>query len=400
MNAPNQMRSKAMKRIINDMVGVTSHVFPGRGVVVGVLVLLVFISGNSCKESKDDSMMLAAMALAASGGGGGEETSTSAACGSDLSSTGEKETCTVNGVSFNMVHVEGYSFPTGTTDSGNALISSAYQIAETEVTYKLWSEVHTWAERNGYKFANAGHQGADSNGCSGSAVGTEQHPVTCINWRDAMVWMNALTEYYNAQNGTSLQPVYYSDGDGSYATPHRDSRDETCSDSVDTAAGACDNPDVKADANGFRLPTMDEWELAARYIDDANGDGDIQDSGEYYPGNYASGADDAYDQTASSDYDGDGDSESTDAVAWHSGNSGSSTAVVKSKSANALGLYDMSGNVNEWNFDWAPGFDGSHRVNRGGNWFYTETTSQVGIVINYSPINEYNYLGFRPSRNP
>ncbi len=61
--------------------------------------------------------------------------------------------------------------------------------------------------------------------------------------------------------------------------------------------------------------TSDEWELAARYIDDANDDGDIEDANEYYPGNYASGADDAYDVTATSDYDGDGDTESTIDVA-------------------------------------------------------------------------------------
>jgi hypothetical protein len=32
------------------------------------------------------------------------------------------------------------------------------------------------------------------------------------------------------------------------------------------------------------------WKLAARYRDDSNLDGDLMDTDEYYPGNYASGA--------------------------------------------------------------------------------------------------------------
>lgn len=288
---------------------------------------------------------------------------------------------TVGGVSFKMIHVEGKSFPTGTDDSGTATVSSAYRIAETEVTYELWNKVHTWATNNGYTFANAGTMGDGSGD-------TNQHPVTTVNWRDAMVWMNALTEYYNAQNGTSLTPVYYSDGDGSYATVHRDSSDVTCGGSVDTTAGACDNPDVNNTADGFRLPTSNEWELAARYIDDANGDGDIQDSGEYYPGNYASGA------TADSN-----DATATGNVAVYNGSSGSSTAAVKSKSANALGLYDMSGNVWEWNFDWHPSYSGTYRVRRGGSWNLGANYMQVGGNVNADdPFNQGSFIGFRPAR--
>jgi len=40
------------------------------------------------------------------------------------------------------------------------------------------------------------------------------------------------------------------------------------------------------------------------------------------------------------------------AVAWYGGNSGDVTHAVKGKAPNELGLYDMSGNVQEWVADW------------------------------------------------
>jgi len=208
--------------------------------------------------------------------------------------------------------------------------------------------------------------------------------------------MNALTEYYNAQNETSLKPVYYYDS--SYVNPIRDCLDDdshfTELGGVYTAAtnpnaGGFDDPYVNTSANGFRLPTMDEWELAARYIDDANSDGDIMDSSEYYPGSHVSG-------DVSNPYN-------TSAVfgnyAWYSVNSGSSTNPVGNKTANALGLYDMNGNVWEWVFDWHP-IATTDRVKRGGSWMTANSTLQVGLLGIEKPYFDYHYLGFRTSRTP
>jgi hypothetical protein len=49
---------------------------------------------------------------------------------------------------------------------------------------------------------------------------------------------------------------------------------------------ACINATADPDACGFRLQTIDEWQLAARYIGDFNKDGNITGTGEYYPGNH------------------------------------------------------------------------------------------------------------------
>ncbi len=288
---------------------------------------------------------------------------------------GDIETYTADGVSFNMAYVPGgKTFPTGENDDGTATVANAYWIGETEVTYELWDKVFDWATdaargANRYYFANAGTQG--DNGSRGI-----QHPVATVNWRDSMVGCNALTEWYNAQVGTSYDCVYTYDS-GSGPEIIRDSRD-----SNDTA---CDGAVASSTAKGFRLLTSDEYELAARYRngtlwtcgDHASGDdgGPCYDDGSILGGLEMS--------TIFGDY------------AVYGGNSGSSTAVVKSKTANALGLYDMSGNVWEWCFD----LSGSERMFRGGSWEMTADVLRVGHWCSNGPGDEFWSMGFRFARS-
>ena len=148
-------------------------------------------------------------------------------------------------------------------------------------------------------------------------------------------------------------------------------------------------------AKGFRLPTSDEWELAARYKgnDSSNGAKEYPaDSGSWWtPGSYASGA--TLDNTNATE---------TGLVSWYSGNSGSSTHIVADETninANALGLYDMSGNVWEWAFDWYNTV-GSYRVTRGGSYNNSAGGVQVGGVNGNYPYREFGNIGFRLSRTP
>ena len=185
-------------------------------------------------------ILILAFALSGCGGGNGG--------GGTNYTPGELSTYTVGGVSFNMRYAPSDSLTSDDCDiSGDenlpvaVTVANAYWMAETEVTYELWLAVYTWAtdaarEDNQYTFANSGAGVAD------------QHPVTDVSWRDAMVWCNALSEM------AGLTPVYKNGG-------------VVVRDSSTANATVCDGvSDPIAGDKGFRLPTRMEWELAARYI--------------------------------------------------------------------------------------------------------------------------------------
>ncbi|MFP4441686.1 MAG: SUMF1/EgtB/PvdO family nonheme iron enzyme [Spirochaetia bacterium] len=291
---------------------------------------------------------------------------------------GTVEIYTPSDYSFNMIAVPPYEdFPAGTDDDGTETVSDPFQIADTEVTYELWYEVYSWAtqQEEYYTFANQGQEGHD--GTDGAEPSeTPQEPVTNISWRDAMVWCNALTAWYNWNEEAFLMPVYYTDSGYTQVLKSVDATGISYPD-----PGGQDDPYVHPTADGFRLPAAAEWELAARRrLNSTNTVAGFSDPW-FTRGDSASGA--------TSDHT---DSNATGDVAWYLDNS-TSTSDVAQKTANSLGLYDMSGNVGEWCFDWAAA--GYERVTRGGNYSGSASLLRVGYENGYSPASVAVYLGFR-----
>ena len=264
------------------------------------------------------------------------------------------------------------SVPEGTytqeDTSGNSFVHtiSSFKMGKYEVTYDLWHEVYQWAtETDGtYTFENAGREGND--GTDGaSPTGDKYEPVTEVNWRDVIVWCNA----YSEKEG--LTPVYEDDS----GDVLKDSTNDT----------DCDNAVPGWTADGYRLPTEGEWQYAASYID----------------GNSWLSPDNSSGDTSGSN---DGD------YAWYDDNSDNVTHKVGTKSPNHLGIYDMSGNIVEWCWDWEDDYPSSEqtdyrgstsslvRVWRGGSWKYDANYLRVGFRNQDYPSNQHVDVGFRLAR--
>lgn len=174
-----------------------------------------------------------------------------------------------------------------------------FVILNTEVYSGLYSTVAGRAGRYGYTLAEV-CAGVDQAACNSPGRGNERQPVSGISWVAAAVFSNALSEI----NG--LQPVYSVRGE-----PLR-------SIEIDPESAVQENPL----ATGYRLPTLVEWQIAARGGQPALARGSYG-----LPHSGSSSAED---------------------VAWVATNSQGHTWPVGTRQPNQLMLYDMSGNVSEW----------------------------------------------------
>ena len=256
-----------------------------------------------------------AYAKNAAGTGFGEEKSFTTGGG------GQTQTFTVNGVSFEMIRVDGGTFTMGATqEQGNDannnefpthnVTLSDYYIGKFEVTQELWLAVMgSWP----------------GTAPSGSYGVGDDYPAYFVSWNDCQEFITEL----NQLTGRT-----------------------------------------------FRLPTEAEWEYAAR--------GGNMSGGYKYSGSNSIGE-----------------------VAWYTDNSGKKTHPVGTKTPNELGIYDMSGNVEEWCQDWYGSYgsgsqtnpqgpsSGSNRVHRGGCWSGSARSCRVSDRTCNKPDYRGNFLGFR-----
>jgi sulfatase modifying factor 1 len=243
---------------------------------------------------------------------------------------------------------------------------SAFYMGKYEVTKEEWNMVRAWGLNNGYTDLAAGNGSYASKGAN--------HPVHSITWYDMVKWCNARSQI------AGLTPCY-TVGGLTYKT-------------------GSSTPACNWSANGYRLPSEAEWEKAAR--------GGV--AGKNFPwgtdtithsqANYYSSSSYAYDVSPTR---GNHPSYTAGGTPY--------TAPVNSFTPNGYGLYNMSGNVWEWCWDWDGSYaagsqtdprgaaSGSHRVLRGGSWYPDAHSCRVAGRSCFSPSGSNNGGGCRIARS-
>jgi formylglycine-generating enzyme required for sulfatase activity len=249
----------------------------------------------------------------------------------------------------------------------HAVFVSPFYMDKYEVTKALWDEVYAWAIQNGYSFDGRG-SGKDAN-----------HPVQSVNWWNVVKWCNARSE----KEGKT--PAYYTDA--ALSSVYRKGQL---------------TPRVLWNA-GYRLPTEAEWEKAAR--GGASGHRfawSDADTITHSRANYESQVTYSYDVSPTRGLH----------PAFKTG-SAPHTSPVGYFAPNGYGLYDMTGNVWEWCWDWfgtwpvGPQTDprgpasGSERNMRSGGWntfgaLYCLTANRGRAA----PPSSSDQIGFRSILSP
>ena len=299
-----------------------------------------------------------------------------------------------------MVSIPGGSFSMGNLRTSNNLISQlrentahsvtldSFLIGKYEVTQGQYYEIMSSyygdeLDENGFLKKMPSNNRTNLEELT--PVGWMSLPAERVNWYETLVFCNLLS----AEDG--FDPVYKINDstdpknwrtiplpDKDYQLPSKSINDAKFWDAVEMVKGA----------NGYRLPSEAEWEFAAR-----GGSGTPNDVEtvkftnspqlvKYY-----------------------------EKYAWHSANAARKTHKIGSKLPNEIGLFDISGNVMEWCWDWFAVFgkdeqnnpsgplSGKERIIRGGSFFYAPEYCHPGYRHKLEPWMKLLSLGFRVVRS-
>ena len=270
------------------------------------------------------------------------------------------------------LELKGKSFQMGADYTGaDTDENPVHKVAFTRDIYMCDHEV-TQAEWEAVMGSNPSYfQGEEADKKVADGEVQENRPVESITWYEAVVFCNEFTKKENI-TARAVAPkerdyVYFSDD--TFTRPY--TKDDASSNKL---------PYMKIDATGYRLPTEAEWEYAAR--------GGIAD-------------------TDKAVWAGTTTDTELGKYAWYNDNSNYRTHEVKKRQANGYGLYDMSGNVWEWCWDWYGSYasedasnpsgalSGSNRVNRGGGYYHYASFCHASKRSGSSPSHRSRFLGFR-----
>lgn len=276
-----------------------------------------------------------------------------------------------NGV-FVVVQIAGGSFQRDATATNLSTVSSFY-MSKTEVTRGQFTSVTGLADPSD----------------PGYSLGID-NPVQNVNWYHALVFCNSLSMLQG------LDPVYTIAGSTNPL------------DWISASGGVIPLSQdaiwnaviVNWSANGYRLPTEMEWMWAAMGGASDSRTGDIV--GGINRGGYTKGY-------AGSTETG-GATINIGNYAWYSSNSGVYTHSIEAKLSNELGLYDMSGNVLEWCWDYDASYpsgslvdyrggSGTNRILRGGGFGTLTAGLTAAFRSSFNPSFQASEIGFRVVRN-